>query len=121
MSIVQESLKLEDRLIDFSVLAIKFCKNLPKSYVSYHLGCQLIRSTSSPALNYGEACSSEYRKDFIHKMRICLKELKESKNCLKIISKTESSEDDKDLIALFKECQELIMIFSKSISTASRK
>ena len=62
---------LEERLIDFAVAAIKI---LPKTYAGSHLAGQLTRSGSSPALNYGEVQSAESRNDFIHKMKVALKE-----------------------------------------------
>jgi four helix bundle protein len=74
---------LEDRLVDFSVLMLRVADALPKSYAGQHLSGQLTRSGTSPALNYGEAQSGESRKDFIHKVKICLKELRESQVCLK--------------------------------------
>ena len=76
---------LEERLIDFSVLVIKLTDNMSNTYSSQYFSKQLVRSGSSPALNYGEAQSGESRKDFIHKMKIALKELRESYNCLRII------------------------------------
>jgi len=69
---------LEDRLIDFSVSVIKIADQLPKTYTGKHLGAQIVRSGTSPALNYGEAQSAESRRDFIHKMKISLKELRET-------------------------------------------
>ena len=75
---------LEDRLIDFAVVIINFVETLPNRKAANHLGGQLLRSGTSPTLNYGEARSAESRNDFIHKMKICLKELRESYNCLRI-------------------------------------
>jgi len=77
---------LEDRVIDFSVNVISIYNKLKTSYAANY-GNQLIRSSGSPALNYGEARSAESHKDFVHKMGICLKELRESFNCLKIIDR----------------------------------
>jgi four helix bundle protein len=78
---------LEERLIDFAVMVIDLSEKLPKTFAGKHLGNQLVRSGTSPALNYGEAQAAESKKDFIHKMRICLKELRESYVCLKIIDR----------------------------------
>ncbi len=69
---------LEERLIKFSVEVILFCKTLDGSFASIHLSGQLIRYSSSTALNYREAQSAESHKDFVHKMKVCLKELRES-------------------------------------------
>jgi four helix bundle protein len=69
--------ELEDRLVDFAVLIIDIVDNLPNTKAGNHLAGQLVRSGTSPALNYGEAQSGESRKDFIHKIKIVLKELRE--------------------------------------------
>ncbi len=65
-------------MVKFSAMIIKNTSFLKNNYSSQHLIRQLIRSSSSAALNYGEAQSAESRKDFIHKMKLCLKELRES-------------------------------------------
>lgn len=108
---------LEERLIDFSVSIIQIVNILPNDRVGLHLGSQLLRSGTSPALNYGEALGSESRKDFIHKIGITLKELRESLNCLKILSRINYIKTDDPTI---KECNELISIFVKSVETAKR-
>jgi four helix bundle protein len=76
--------QLEERLIQFSIDVILLCKTIDKSFASEHLAKQLIRSATSSALNYGEARSGESTKDFLHKMKICLKELRETFVNLKI-------------------------------------
>ncbi len=108
---------IEERLIEFAVQILDIVENLPKSYGSQHLGGQLARSGTSPALNYGEAQSAESTKDFIHKMKICLKELRESQICMKIIAK-KAYLDDKKLETAIIENGELIAIFTSSIKTA---
>jgi len=80
---------LEDRLIEFAVRIIQLAGALPKSQVGKHLSGQLIRCGTSPAPNYGEAQGAESRSDFIHKMKVCLKELRETKVWLKMIVKAE--------------------------------
>ncbi len=124
--------ELEERLINFAVLIIELVNELPNTKAANHLSGQLIRSGTSPALNYGEAQSGESRKDFIHKLKIVLKELRESFVCLKIIRKAklyqssdrtltdkEQKLQSKIEIAL-KENNELISIFVKSIETAQK-
>ena len=108
----------EERLVDFAVIAIKIARQLPKTFEGQHLGSQLIRSGSSPALNYGEAQSAESRKDFILKLKIVLKELRESKVCLKIITRAELLKNNEFVDKGLKECDELIAIFAKSDRTA---
>ena len=109
---------LEERLIDFAAQTILFSNNIEKSYAGNHLASQIIRSSTSPALNYGEAQSAESQKDFIHKMGICLKELRETFNCLKIIEKANLTKDIQTIIQLKKEANELISIFVSSIKTS---
>lgn len=112
---------LEDRLIDFAVLIIKLVECLPNTKSGNHLGGQLLRSGTSPSLNYGEAKSGESKNDFIHKMKVCLKELRESYNCLRIIQRAKISPDEQLVVSLIEECNELISIFVKSILKASKK
>jgi len=76
--------ELENRLIDFAVACIKVSKHLDKSFASQHICGQLIRSATSVALNYSEAIGAQSTRDYIHKMQICLKELRESKTNLRI-------------------------------------
>jgi len=64
---------LEDRLIQFAIDVILVCKKMDKSFAAEHLAKQLIRSATSAALNYGEARYGESNRDFLHKMKICLK------------------------------------------------
>jgi four helix bundle protein len=91
-----DKFNLEERLIDFGVLVIDIINELPNTKAGNHLAGQLVRSGTSPALNYGEAQSAESRKDFIHKLKVVLKELRESFICLKIIywAKLNSSEEN---------------------------
>jgi len=108
---------LEGRLIDFAVKVLNLVEQLPKGYAATHLGSQLVRSGTSPALNYGEAQAAESTKDFIHKMKICLKELRESSICLKIIKRKPFLEAE-IVDPTLKECGELVAIFTKSVKTA---
>jgi four helix bundle protein len=113
---------LEERLIDFSVSIIAFVESLPNTRASNYIGNQLLRSGIAPALNYGEAQAAESRNDFIHKMKICLKELRESHNSLKILYRSRNYKSEDVTTRLIKECDELASIFYKSIATAqSRK
>ena len=114
-----EKFDLEDRLIDFAARCIKVAESLPKTFAGQHLAGQLIRSGTSPALNYGEAQGAESRKDFIHKMKICLKELRETLVCLKIIVRAELLTEGM-LQPLIDETNEQISIFVISIKTAKQ-
>lgn len=117
---VKKAYDLETRVIDYAVVVIKLVGKLPKSYVGNHLGGQLLRSGSSPALHYGEAKAAESRSDFVHKMKICLKELRESYICLKIIHQSSLIIDEAFLNEVMAETNELISIFVKSIDTANK-
>ena len=108
---------LEERLIDFAARCIKVCDSLPNSRAGQHLAGQLTRSGTSPALNYGEAQGAESRKDFIYKMKVCLKELRETLICLKILVRS-SLLNEETLKPLIDETNELISIFVASIKTA---
>jgi len=109
---------LEDRLIDFAVRIITLIESLPKNKVGIHVGGQLLRSGTSPAPNYGEAQGAESRSDFIHKMKICLKELRETRVWLKIIGKAELIKPKSKLKLIIEENDQLISIFVASINTA---
>ena len=111
---------LEQRLISFSVLIIEITNDIPNNRVGNHLAGQLIRSGTSPALNYGEAQSAESRKDFIHKIKIVLKELRETFICLKIIKRAKLYGTEKKIINALIENDELISIFVKSSETAQK-
>ena len=111
---------LEERLIDFAVQIIEIAEEIINTKAGNHLSGQLLRSGTSPALNYGEAQSGESRKDFIHKMKIALKELRETLVCLKIIYKTKLHPSEAKLNFTMKENNELISIFVKSIATAEK-
>jgi four helix bundle protein len=109
---------LEERLIVFGLLIMDIVDMLPKNIIGTHIGHQLIRSGTSPAYNYGEAQAAESRKDFIHKMRICFKELKETNIGLQFFIRKPLVKHNEILLQAEKECRELNLIFSKSISTA---
>ena len=110
---------LEERLIIFAVSICTIAERLPSNRVGNHVAGQLIRCGTSPAPNYGEAQGAESRKDFIHKMKVCLKELRETHVWLKFIKRMKPYESD-DLEMALKEGNELISIFVKSILTAQR-
>lgn len=113
--------QLEERLIQFAIDVILISKKVDNSFASEHLAKQLIRSATSAALNYGEAQSGESTRDFLHKMKICLKELRECLINLKIQHGANLITDNDSLNILLKENNELISIFVVSIKTASSK
>jgi four helix bundle protein len=109
---------LEDRLVDFTCRMIDVEEALPNTRSGNYIASQLIKSCHSPTFNYGEAQAAESRADFIHKLGICLKELKECRTALKIIIKKELIKPVSKLQDIYLETKELIAIKSKSIGTA---
>jgi len=109
---------LDERMINFSVNIIKLAEKLPKTPTGIYFSNQLIRSASSAALNYAEAQSGESRKDFIHKLLVALKELRETNSGLKILEKLEMAGLKESGDGVIKENNELISIFMQSVKTA---
>jgi four helix bundle protein len=112
---------LEERLIKFAVMIANLAETLPETMFGKYIGGQVVRSACSPALNYGEAQSAESLNDFIHKMKICLKELRETLISLKIIELKPLIKKTDQLEPCLLECKELIAIFVKSIQTAEKR
>ncbi|MEM9846562.1 MAG: four helix bundle protein [Bacteroidota bacterium] len=110
---------LEDRLVDFAVMILDLSEKLPKTYAGNHLSKQIVRSGTAPALHYGEAQGAESKADFVHKMRIALKELRETFVCLKILYKKQYLSKEAVKKAA-NENNELIAIFVSSIETTKK-
>lgn len=108
---------LEDWLVDFACMCLEVCELLPNSKAGQNLEYQLSKSGTAPALIYGEAQAAESRADFLHKMKMVLKEIRESRVNLKIIKRKPVVVHEKVEIA-FNESNELMAIFLKSIETA---
>lgn len=111
---------LEERLIAFAILCMTITENMIDTKASVYIGQQLLRSGTSPALNYGEAQAAESRKDFIHKMKIILKELRESSISIRLIERKPLIKDNDLINKGLQESKELVAIFTKSIATAER-
>ncbi|GAB1450173.1 four helix bundle protein [Draconibacterium sp.] len=120
LNFMEKKFDLEERLIDFVLILDEIIEQLPNTRLANHLAGQLVRSGTSPALNYGEAQSAESQKDFVHKMQIILKELRETKICMKIILRKKYFEND-SISAVLKENEELVAIFAQSVKTAKSK
>ena len=112
---------LEERLIEFAVRVIEFSDSLPKNRIGLHIADQLSRAGTSPASNYGEAQAAESRNDFVHKMKICLKELRETRVWLLIINRSRTFKSIKQIEIIIAEVNELISIFVTCIKTAENK
>jgi len=111
---------LEDRLLEYSARIITVAERLPNSRTGSHVAGQLLRSGTSPYANHGEAQAAESANDFVHKMRICLKELRESKRWLKLIQRIPLVKPPDRIDEIINETEELIKIFATSIRTAEK-
>src|SRR6266508_5695391 len=113
-----KAIELEERLIDFAVRIIRLTAHLPQTPAGKHVAGQILRSGTSPAPNYGEARGAESHADFVHKLRIVLKELNETSIWLRVIerSKLLRTEMITEIIA---ENRALCRIFTASLKTAS--
>ena len=109
--------ELEERLLVFAVRIGKVVDAIPETRLGRHIAGQLVRSGTSPAPNYAEACGAESKRDFVHKLGICLKELRESRCWIRLIQKAELLPDG-SLADLLDECSQLCNIVAASIVTA---
>jgi four helix bundle protein len=116
--VARKQFDLEERLIAFAVRVIGVVESLPNTRAGNHVAGQLVRCGTSPAPNYAEAQAAESRNDFIHKMKVCLKELRETRVWLLIVRRKPLIEPPKKLDPLLAENDELIAIFATSIQTA---
>lgn len=115
MTKIQKTFNLEERTAKFGEEVIKFAQAIDKNEITKPLIGQIVRSGTSIGANYMEADGAESRKDFIHKLGICKKECKETEHWLRMIATANSSLKDK-CQELWRECQELTLIFSAIIN-----
>lgn len=118
---VDQTFDLEERLLEYSVRVVKLVEQLPTTKTGKHIAGQLLRSGTSPYANHGEAQGAESPKDFIHKMRICLKELRETQRWLKLAHRIPLIKEPDRMELLIQETDELIRIFVSSIRTAEKR
>jgi four helix bundle protein len=111
---------IADRHLEFAVRVGKVVDSLPDTRLGRHVASQLIRCGTSPPPNYEEGRAAESRADFVHKLAVCLKELRESSCWLRFIIKAELLPKSR-LAPLHDECSQLCKIIGKSIGTAKRK
>jgi len=111
---------LEDRLLAFASAVIDLSESLPATRAGNHVAGQVLRSGTSPYPNHGEAEAAESRDDFIHKLKICLKELRETRRWARLIKRKAWLKAEPTLLFVLGECEELIRIFHSSIQTAKR-
>jgi four helix bundle protein len=111
--------ELCERLLDFAVMMGRIVDLLPDTRLGRHVAGQLVRCGTSPAANYAEGCAAESRADFVHKLNICRKELRETRMWLRLILKVPLLPADK-VAPAFDECSQLCRIFASSVLTAKR-
>jgi len=111
---------LEDRLLKFAADIVELTESLPNTRAGNHIAGQLLRCGTSSLSNHGEVEAAESRRDFIHKLRICLKELRETKRWLRLIGRIKKLGPPQNFTDCLKEIEELIRIFVASIRTAER-
>jgi len=112
---------LEGRLLDYAAAIVQLTEQMRQSRAGTHVGGQLLRSGTSPLFNHGEAQAAESNNDFVHKLKICLKELHESHRGLRLIQRVPLIPDPSNLPSIIKETDELIRIFTSSIRTAKNR
>lgn len=111
---------LEERLIDFAVRIVKLSASLPKTPSGRHIAGQILRSGTSPAPNYGEARGAESHADFVHKLRVVLKELNETSIWLRVVDRSDMLRREL-ILPIIMENTALCKIFTSSLKTASRR
>jgi four helix bundle protein len=108
---------LENRLLEFASAVIDLSEKLPSSRAGNHVAGQILCSGTSPYPHHGEAESAESREDFIHKLKVCLKELRETRRWARLIQRKSWAKSDPTLLFVLSESDELIRIFVSSIKT----
>jgi len=111
---------LEERLLEYAARIIRLVERLPNTRAGNHIAGQLLRAGTSPLPNHGEAQAAESRRDFVHKMRICLKELRESLRWLRLVQRIPLLKPAR-VETLATETDELVRIFRASIKTAAQR
>jgi four helix bundle protein len=112
---------LEERLLQFSTRIIRLVEELPNTRTGNHLANQLLRSGTSPCANHAEAQAAESTADFVHKLRLCLKELRETKRWIMLDQRAALLNQSEKVNDILLESEELIKIFVQSIRTAESK
>jgi four helix bundle protein len=110
---------LEERLLNFTAGIVRLADSLPNTKAGNHIAGQLLRCGTSPLANHGDVEAAESRKDFLHKLRICLKELRETWRWLRLIGRLDLIQGNQ-LLAALTEVEELIRIFAASVRTTEK-
>jgi len=117
----ERAFDLEDRLLVFAARIIRVSESMKPTPAGRHVGDQLLRSGTSPFANHGEAEGAESLNDFVHKLRICYKELRESRRWMRLAQRADLLDQPERLTPLLDEADELIRIFAASLRTAEKK
>ena len=112
---------LEDRLLEFAVSIVELVEALPNATAGNHLAGQLLRRGTSPYGHHGEVESAESQEDFVHKLKVCLKELRETRPCLRLFARLNKLRPDERPGACLTEADQLIRIFVASVRTTERR
>ena len=107
-------------MLEYAVRVIRVTESMKRTRTGVHIADQLLRAGTSPYGNHGEAEGAESRDDFVHKLRVCFKELRESRRWLKLIQRAELIDMPELLKGVIKEADELVRIFAQSIQTARK-
>jgi four helix bundle protein len=111
---------LEERLLEFASAVIDLSESLPNTRAGNHVAGQILRSGTSPYPNHGEAEDAESREDFVHKLKVCLKELRETRRWARLVKRKGWGTNGAVLAFTLSEVEELIRIFFSSVQTAKR-
>lgn len=112
---------LEERLLEYSADIIRLTETMRRTQAGIHVAGQLLRSGTSALPNHGEAQAAESAADFVHKMSICLKELRESRRWLRLTQRVPLVKTASSVDPVLRETEELIRIFYASIATAKKR
>ncbi len=112
---------LEDRWLDLAMAVVELTDDLSNTRAGNHIAGQLLRCGTSPYGHHGEVKSAESRKDFIHKLKVCLKELRETRRWLRLVSRLKKMNQVPRLVPCLAEIEELIRIFVASVRTAEKR
>jgi four helix bundle protein len=112
--------ELSERVLDYGLRTIKVVESLPKTLVGRRIGDQLLRSATSVGANFEEAQAAESRDDFVHKLQVALKELRESNYWLRLLSKAGALPEQR-LAPLLDESNQLVAMLSKAVAKVKGK
>jgi four helix bundle protein len=116
----EANFNLEERLLEYAVRIIRVTESMKRSPAGVYVADQLLRSGTSPYGHHGEVEGAESRDDFIHKLRVCFKELREARRWLRLVQRMPLVAKPARLDGIVAEAGELVRIFAASIRTAER-